>query len=169
MTDVGWFFLYTPFPWLAAMCFVGYRHDLARLLKPFRDHACEADWLSVSKHLGLAGEGTKVPNDVRWLFAQLLLICSSGVISRLQWFIPFPTAWFYEVALQIAAALPILILVRLYWAGPFPFKPYRDALPYPRLGTRVRHLAHGKEESSDKGSSPSLVGTSEKGSEGRAP
>jgi hypothetical protein len=144
------------------MCFAAYRRDLARLFRPFRDHACPVDWQSVCDYLGLAGEGTKVADDGRWLLPQLLLICSSAVISRLQWFIPLPPAWFYMIAVQIAAALPIFIFIRLYWAGPFPFKPYRDVLPYPRLGTRVRHLGYGKKkESTRKGDNTSLIGRSE--------
>ena len=167
MPDFSWLFLYTPFPWLAAMCFVAYRYDLARLLRPFRDRAWPTDWKSVCEYLGLAGKGTKVADDGRWFFPQFLLICSSIVISRLQSFIPLPTAWFYMIAVQIAAALPIFIFIRLYWAGPFPFKPYRDVLPYPRLGTRVRHLGHGKKkESKRKGDSTSLTGRSENSSGG---
>jgi len=72
------------------------------------------------------------------------------------------------MAVQVAAALPIFILIRIYWAGPFPFKPYRDVLPYPRLGTRVRNLGHGSEkESKREGDGQSTVAKHENGSGGR--
>ena len=145
MSDLSSLFLFTPFPWLAAMCFVAYRRDFGRLLRPFRDRSRPTDWKAVCVYLGLAGKGTMVANDGRWLLPQFLLIGSSAVISRLQSFLPLPTAWFYMMAVEVAAAVPIFIFIRIYWAGPFPFKPYRDVLPYPRLGTRVRNLGHGKE------------------------
>ncbi len=43
MTDSNWLFLYTPIPYLIAMYFAAYRHDLARLVKPFRDGASASE------------------------------------------------------------------------------------------------------------------------------
>ena len=168
MPDFSWLFLHTPFPWLAAMFFVAYRHDLGRMFRPFRDQSRPSDWKVVCVHLGLAGKGTSVANDGRWLVPQFLLIGSSAVISRLQSFLPLPTAWFYMMVVQGAAAVPIFIFIRIYWAGPFPFKPYRDALPYPRLGTRVRNLGHGKgKESKREGDGQSPVAKNENASGGQ--
>jgi len=53
--------------------------------------------------------------------------------------IPLQLAWYELCGLQAIAALPFfLLLVSVF--GPFPCKPYQDFLPFPRLGTRVRHL-----------------------------
>ena len=74
----------------------------------------------------------------------LLLIAASvtSVISLSWAWIPVHLAWYYLCLLQIVAGIPLtLFLVRT--TGPVPFRPLRDVLPFPRLGTRVRHLKKG--------------------------
>ena len=62
MPDIGWVFLYTPVPYLGAMYFVAYRHDLARFVKPFHDvRPSRANWFAVCKTLGLVGDDLKPP------------------------------------------------------------------------------------------------------------
>ena len=146
MINTAWLFLYTPVPYLAAMYLVTYRHDLGRLAKPFRDLSSESEWYSVCKRLGL-GADLRPPEkpllgstrNLLLLVASLAIYAVSGYASSLL------LAWYYLCALQAAVAVPLFVLLVLNWTGPFPFKPYRDVLPYPRLGTRVRDLGRRKE------------------------
>ncbi|MDG7009138.1 MAG: hypothetical protein JRN06_13090 [Nitrososphaerota archaeon] len=147
MTDFAWLFLYTPVPYLAAMYLVTYRHDLGRLAKPFRDCSSESEWYSVCRCLGLAGVDLRPPEkpllgstrNLLLLIASLTIYAASGYASSLL------LAWYYLCAIQAAVAAPLFVLLVLNWTGPFPFKPYRDVLPYPRLGTRIRHLGRSNE------------------------
>ena len=138
MNEVSWLFVYTPLPWLAAMYVAAYRHDLARIARPLRDHASLNDWWSVCGHLGLVSADARRPSRRVPEVRLLLALVSSAVVSLL-WLAPVPLAWYYLVAMQAASALPLFLLM-VYRVGPLPFKPYRDVLPYPRLGSRVRHL-----------------------------
>jgi hypothetical protein len=147
MADPGWFFLYTPIPWLAGMCFTAYRHDLTRLVRPFRDHARLSDWRSVCGRLSLTKPGTVTSNNGRRFSRRLLVLYGSVQISLLWALVPDPMAWYDLIVLQVTAAFPLFVSIRMTWAGPFPHRPYRDVLPYPRLGTRIRHLGVEKEES----------------------
>ncbi len=145
MTDSNWLFLYTPIPYLVAMYVVAYRHDLARLVKPFRDLSSAHEWYSVCKHLTLVGPGVEPPSS-RFMAGgrNLLLLFASAVIYAIPGIVPFSLPWDYLCAVQAATALPLFVGIVLNWTGPFPFKPYRDILPYPRLGTRIRHLGHAE-------------------------
>ncbi|MDV3277444.1 MAG: hypothetical protein LYZ69_03130 [Nitrososphaerales archaeon] len=148
MSDISWLFGYTPLPWLVAMYVVAYRHDLSRIRSPLRDHANQAEWWSVCRHLGLIDGSVKMPADDpgRWTW---LAILACGVTSGLWAIIPFPFTWYALIALRVAAAFPLfLVLVRNF--GPLSYKPYRDFLPYPRRGTRVRHLEQAKRHSGEK-------------------
>ena len=139
MVGSDWLFLYSPIPYLIVMYIAAYRHDLGRLTRPFRDRASLEDWWSVCRYLGLTGEDVKKP--VRRPWKSLLLVAASGTsVVSLSWtLIPVHLAWYYLCLLQIIASMPLtLFLVRT--TGPVPFRPLRDVLPFPRLGTRVRHL-----------------------------
>lgn len=48
MNDISWLFVYTFFPWLAAMYVAAYRHDVPRLARPFRDSDSMTTWWSVA-------------------------------------------------------------------------------------------------------------------------
>ena len=147
MTDSGWLFLYTPVPYLVAMYLLAYRHDLGRLAKPFRDRSGGSEWYSVCKRLGLAGVDLRPPGkpllggtrNLLLLIASLAIYAVSGYASSLL------LAWYYLCAIQAAVAAPLFVLLVTNWTGPFPFKPYRDVLPYPRLGTRARDLGRRNE------------------------
>ena len=141
MVDSNWLFLYTPIPYLVAMYFVAYRHDLTRLVKPFRDLTASYEWWSVCKHLGLVGaEAQPPPKPFMGATRNLLLLVASVVIYAIPFLLPFPPPWYFLCAAQAVVAVPLFITIILNWTGRFPFKPYRDVLPYPRLSSRVRHL-----------------------------
>ena len=143
MTDQSWLFLFTPVPYLAAMYFVAYRYDIARLAKPFHDFTSEREWWSVCRRLGLVGVEVG-PSKGPFVGGtrNILLLVSSLVIYAVPFLFQLP--WYLLCAVQAAVAVSLFIIVVVNWAGPFPFKPYRDVLPYPRLGSRVRHLGHGE-------------------------
>ena len=158
MPDFRWLFLDTPFPYLVAMYFVAYRHDLGRLLKPFHDRSTAWDWYQVCERLDLISSDVTAPSrsllgDARNLvliFASLVIYAGSGYASLL-------LPWYYLCAIQTAVAVPLFLLIVLNRTGPFPFKPYRDVLPYPRLGTRVRDLGDRKERKSRPQSKPVVL------------
>ena len=144
MTDSGWLFLYTPVPYLAAMYLVTYRHDLGRLAKPFRDRSSESEWYSVCKRLSLGVDLRSPEKPILGSTRNLLLLIASLAIYAVSGHASLLLAWYYLCAIQAGVAIPLFILLVLNWTGPFPFKPYRDVLPYPRLGTRVRDLGRKK-------------------------
>jgi hypothetical protein len=147
MTDSSLFFLYTPVPYLIAMYLVAYRHDLTRVSKPFRDLARLREWWSVCKHLGLVSAGAKRPTEPFALGTRnLLLFVASVVTYTIPFLVPFPLPWYYLCVAQTAVAIPLFTVIVLSWTGPLPFKPYRDVLPYPRMGTRIRHLGESSGE-----------------------
>jgi hypothetical protein len=141
MTDTGWLFVYTPVPYLAAMYLGAYRQGLGRLFRPFRDLSSVSEWYSVCRHLGLAGaELRPPPKPLLGSTRNLLLFISSLAAYSISGHASLALAWYYLCALQALVAVPLFILLVTNWTGPFRFKPYRDFLPYPRLGTRVRDL-----------------------------
>ena len=145
MTDTGWLFLNTPLPFLGAMYYLAYRHDLGRIVRPFHDLSTNSEWHAVFKHLDL---GTDLKPPKRPLLGStrnLLLVVASLVIYAASVFVSLFLAWYYLCAIQAAVAVPLFILLITNRTGPFPFRPYRDVLPYPRLGTRIRDLSGKKE------------------------
>jgi hypothetical protein len=163
MTDTGWLFLYTPIPYLAAMYLAAYRHDLGRLFKPFRDLSSVSEWYSVCRHLGLAGAELRPPSKpFMGSTRNLLLFISSLAVYSVSGYASLVLAWFYLCAIQALVALPLFILLVTNWTGPFPSRPYRDVLPYPRLGTRVRDFGLRKEpEASPPSTSASAEGAAQ--------
>ena len=151
MTDSGWLFLNTPLPYLGAMYFLAYRHDLGRVVKPFRDLSSESEWYAVFKHLDLVSTDLKSPKrPPLGSTRNLLLVVASVVTYAASGFASFFLAWYFLCAIQTVVALPLFILLVTNRTGPFPFKPYRDTLPYHRLGTRVRDLGGRKEPKPDE-------------------
>ncbi|HEV2138498.1 MAG TPA: hypothetical protein VGR53_06620 [Nitrososphaerales archaeon] len=139
MADLSWLFLYTPIPFLAAMYLAAYRHDLGRISRPVRDRTGRMDWWLVCKYLGLIGDNVRKPGRRPWsapIFAAALV---TSLISLSWTVIPVHLSWYLLCFSQIVAALPLLLLLGRI-TGPVPYRPYRDVLPFPRLGTRVRHL-----------------------------
>ncbi|MDG6988087.1 MAG: hypothetical protein JRN21_02045 [Nitrososphaerota archaeon] len=55
MTDSGWLSLNTPLPYLGAMYFLAYRHDLGRIASSFHDLSNDSEWYAVFERLDLAG------------------------------------------------------------------------------------------------------------------
>ena len=149
MVNTNWLFLNTPIPYLAAMYFVAYKHDLGRLVKPFHDRpGTKADWYSVCQQLKLITADVKHPASPRLGgMTNLFLVVASFSVYAVSVFASFFLPWYYLCALQAVAAAPIFVLLVMNRLGPFPFRPYRDVLPYPRLGTRVRHVGGPKAES----------------------
>ena len=136
--NVASLFLYTPLPWLLAMYVAAYRHGLLRFARPFRDRSDPATWWSVCRDLGLIDGSVNRPGE-SFGFWRWLALSATVFVSSLWTIIPLQLPWYELCGLQAAAALPFfLALVSIF--GPFPYKPYRDFLPFPRLGTRVRHL-----------------------------
>ena len=151
MTDSGWLFLNTPLPYLAAMYFLAYRHDLGRIARPFHDLSNSSEWHAVFKRLGLAGTDLKSPK--RPLLGgtrNLVLAVASSVVYAFSVLASFSLAWYFLCAIQAAVAVPLFMLLVTNRTGPFPFRPYMDVLPYPRLGTRIRDLS-GRQESKPDG------------------
>jgi hypothetical protein len=139
MTDQSWLFLHTPIPYLVAMYFSAYRRDLGKTARRVQDDATKREWWSVCKYLGLIDAEVRKPARRPWgspLFLATLLTLSIS----LSWIVmPTHFSWYYLCVLQMVAALPLLlVLVRI--TGPIPFRSYRDVLPFPRPGTRIRHL-----------------------------
>lgn len=137
-------FLYTPLPWLGIMYFVAYRHDLGRVARSLRDSARPTDWWSVCRHLSLVKESPERPAREVWRSPSLPAVLASALISLLWLLIPISSVWYYLCALQVCSALPLALLLRIR-IGPLPYKPFKDFLPYPRLGTRIRHLQKRKD------------------------
>lgn len=130
---------------MAAMYLLFYRHDLGRLANPFRDLSSESEWYSVCEHLGLGVDLRPPGRPLLGCTRNLLLLIASLTIYAASGYASLLLAWYYLCAIQAAVAVPLFILLVLNWTGPFPFKPYKDVLPYPRLGTRVRDLRRRSE------------------------
>jgi hypothetical protein len=142
MLDTSWLFLDTPIPYLTAMYLVAYRHDLGRLARPFHDlPANRANWYAVCRTLELVGTEVKPPAAPPMGGTRnLVLLTASASIFVVSIFTSQVLPWYYLCALQALVALPLFVILVANRTGPFPSKPYRDVLSYPRLGTRVRHL-----------------------------
>ena len=161
MPDTGWIFLYTPIPYLAAMYLIAYRHDLVRVARPFHDLSSRWEWYVVCKRLGLTSADMAAPEkpplggtrNIILLFASLSIYAVSGFASLV-------LVWYFLCGIQALVAVPLFVLLVTNRTGPFPSKPYRDVLPYPRLGTRIRALDSEREPKREpsKTSAPSTAG-----------
>src|SRR5437899_6003134 len=105
MVDSNWLFLYTPIPYLVVMYFVAYRHDLTRLVKPFRDRTGSREWWSVCEHLGLVGaEVQPPPRPFMPATKNLLLLLASVVIYAIPFLFPFPLPCYFLCVPQAAVS-----------------------------------------------------------------
>jgi len=145
MIEVGWLFVYTPLPWLALFYFTAYRHNLSRIVKPFRDNYDSTAWRSVCKHLDLVRSDAPKPSRRLWKSKDLILLLVAMMISLLGLTIVVSRDWYSPALLQVASAF-VLFLVLINRIGRLPSKPYSDTLRYPRLGTRIRHLSKARGE-----------------------
>jgi hypothetical protein len=134
-------FLYLPFFYWGAFVLLLYRHDLSRLLHPFRDRDAPRDWWTVKLGLGLlspqqaarkpSGGGGALP------YAAYLVVATALSLS---WAVPgFPRHWYFLLAAQAASGLA-LTMATVRRLGRPPRRPYVDVLRYPRLGSRIRHI-----------------------------
>ena len=164
MTDTGWLFLNTPLPYLGVMYFLSYRHDLGRVVRPFHDVSSDSEWHAVCKHLDLVGTDLKsLKRPPLGSTRNLLLVVASLVIYAVSVFASLSLlTWYYLCAIQAAVAVPLFILLVTNRTGPFPFKPYRDVLPYPRLGTRVRDIIGRKDSKTSLPDEPAVSTTGAK-------
>ncbi len=142
MNGIGWLFVYTPLPWLAAVYVAAYRHDIVRLTKPFKDCTDLTAWWTVCTHLGLIKADVPRPARKVWESKTLLALLAIALVSVIGPLFLAPLGWYYVVLCQIASAVGAFPVV-VNRIGPLPSRPYADVLPYPRLGTRVRHLGTG--------------------------
>ncbi len=141
MTSPVWLFLYFPLPFWAISTLIAYRHDLSRFIHPMREHSSLKTWWSVCGYLGLI-DRTMVPepSSRRGFVPYVALLLASAAVS-LSWTLgAFPLVWYYLLLSQAVSGL-ILFAATSRSLGPLPSRPYADALPYPRLGSRIRHLA----------------------------
>jgi hypothetical protein len=144
LTDSSWFFLYTPIPYLIVMYLAAYRRDLGRIARRIHDRASKREWWSICEYLGLVGTDVREPARRPWRSPLFLAVLLTFLIS-FSWTVIFVRfSWYYLCLLQTVAALPLLLLL-IRITGPLPFRPYRDVLPFPRLGSRIRHLKKLKE------------------------
>ncbi len=141
MICIGWLFLYTPLPWLAAMYMAAYRYDLMRLAKPFKDYGDLRAWWSVCRQLGLIEGGTPRPARKVWRSKPLMALLAFTLIDLIAPTTLAPLGWYYLMACQIASALGLFFIL-VSRIGPIPSRPYADTLRYPRLGIRARHLGN---------------------------
>ncbi|HEV2226235.1 MAG TPA: hypothetical protein VGR56_05450 [Nitrososphaerales archaeon] len=143
MADPSWLFLYTPIPYLAAMYLAAYRNDLGRISRPIRDRAGRREWWLVCRYLDMIGADVRKLGRSPWKSPLFVTALAASLVS-LSWFvIPVHLSWYHFCFLQTLAALPLLLLLGRI-TGPVPYRPYRDVLPFPRLGTRVKHLKESK-------------------------
>jgi hypothetical protein len=149
MTPITALLVFTPLPWLGLMVLAAYRHDLGRIVEPLRDEGGSRQWWSVCASLGLIPSSIKKPPMRPW--RPLAALAASAAISVLWLYSPVPLLWYELCGIQACSAILLLLLLH-NWTGPLPYRPYRDSLPYPRLGTRLRHLGgSGKQKRAVKG------------------
>ena len=150
MTDPGRLFLNTPLPYLGAMYFLAYRHDLGIIARPFHDLSDSSEWYAVFKRLDLGGT------------RNLLLAVVSIAIYVVPIFTSFLLAGHYRCATQAAVAMPLFVLLVTNRTGPSPFRPYRNVLPCPRLGNRIGGLSGREEPKPDHPDEPAVSTTGAK-------
>ena len=135
-------FLYTPIPYFAAFVLLLYRNDLSRLRHPFRDDGTPRTWWAVLNLLGLltTEQAARVPSRKRESLPYAVFL-SVWLVLSLSWLLMgFPLLWYYLVIAQGVAGIVLSAAAVRYFGSP-PRRPYVDVLTYPRLGSRLRHLA----------------------------
>lgn len=134
-------FLYTPIPYFATFVLLLYRHDLSRLRRPFKDNGSPRAWWVVLNYLGLltTEQAGRIPSRRKeFLYAVFLAV---SLFLSVSWALrAFPLLWYYLVIVQGIAGIVLSATAIRYFGSP-PRRPYVDTLRYPRLGSRIRHLA----------------------------
>lgn len=135
--------LYFPFPYWAALVLLLYRHGLSRLRHPVREDGSLGNWWAVLNQLGLLNGrlATRRRRSRRGLAFYLAVPSASITLAIASTtFHLLPSAWYFLVLIQAAAGV-ILTVATVRRVGPLPQRLYKDFLPYPRLGSRIAHLA----------------------------
>jgi hypothetical protein len=135
-------FLYLPLPYWAVFVTLLYRHDLSRLFHPFNDNGNVRNWWPVLGHLNLLSkeQAARRPGRMGEFLPYLVYLIASAAVS-LSW-VPrlFPPLWYYLIIVQGFSAI-VLTAATMQYLGQPPRRPYVDVLRFPRLGSRIRHLA----------------------------
>jgi len=139
-------FLYLPLPYWGIFLLVLYRHDLSRLFHSFRDDGSMSNWWSVSNHLCLLDPEKATRKHGRRDYLPYLVYLGASLAVSLSWVLRiFPPIWYYLIIVQGVSAI-VLTAAALQYIGPPSRRPYVDALRYPRLGSRIRHLGKVPED-----------------------
>jgi len=139
-------FLYLPLPYWGVFLLLLYRHDISRLSHPFRDDGGMRNWWSVSNHLGLLDPEKATRKPGRRDYLPYVGYLGVSLAVSLSWVLRvFPPIWYYLIIVQGVSAI-VLTAAALQYLGPTPRRPFVDALSYPRLGSRIRHLGEIPEE-----------------------
>jgi hypothetical protein len=135
-------FLYTPIPYFGAFVLLLYRHDLSRLRHPFRDDGSPRTWWAVLNHLGLLTpeQATSIPSRRREFLPYAVFLAVSSLVSLTWTLRAFPLLWYYLVIVQGISGIVLSAVAMRHFGSP-PRRSYVDVLTYPRLGSRVRHIA----------------------------
>jgi hypothetical protein len=135
-------FLYLPFPYWAGFVLLLYGHDLPRLRHPVRDDGSTGNWWAVLNQLGLLSDyhATRKGRSNGSLGLYFAVPSASFGLSIACTFHFLPSAWYFLILIQAAAGI-VMTAVTVRNVGPPPGRYYKDFLAYPRLGSRISHLA----------------------------
>jgi hypothetical protein len=136
-------FLYLPLPYWAVFIMLLYWHDLSRLFHPFNDNGSVRNWWYVLGHLNLlSNEQVARRPGRKGEFLPYIVYLIVSVAVSISWVLRlFPPLWYYLIIVQGFSAI-ILTAATMQYLGQPPRRPYVDMLQFPRLGSRVRHLAN---------------------------
>ncbi len=134
------FLLHSPLPFLLLLYFFYYRHDLGRIRWPFRENKSKETWWHVCSYLGLIPPDVPKPGRVEGKKSYIISISVSALVSLLWLFRPFNGSVLSLLLIQEISSIILFVGVVARFLGSRPRRPYADALRYPRLGSRVRHL-----------------------------
>ena len=141
MDAAGIWFLYTPLFYWGGFVLLLYRHDLSRLLHPFRDRDSPRDWWTIKLGLGLLSpqQAAQKPSNRGSALPYAAYVVVASAVS-LSWLIPvFPRDWYFLLAAQAASGM-VLTMATIKHLGRPPRRSFVDVLRYPRLGSRIRHI-----------------------------
>lgn len=100
----SFFFVYTPFPWVAILCIILYRHDLSQVFHPFKERCSIKDIKSVLQNLEIPLVNSS--NFGSLVVKRRAVFC----VGRLRTNISerFPSTGLYAVVLVIVASSSLL-------------------------------------------------------------
>ena len=135
-------FLYLPFPYWAAFVLFLYGRDLSRLRHPVRDDGSIGNWCAVLNQLGLLDDhhATRKGHSSGGLGLYLAVPSASFGLSAACTIHLLPSTWYLLVLIQAAGGI-VMTAVTVRHVGTPSGRYCRDFLAYPRLGSRVSHLA----------------------------